>query len=461
MNDNYKLLEKQISEYLPNLSSKELKKLNPFFKIVDKTYLSHKKSIDEKEKIYEDILDSIIAFDENLNYYPNKNSIKKNLKLYDLSHYLKNLIIQRTKNQKELTNKEKYLRTIVNSIKEWICVIDTSWKVKLFNNMASEITWVKYEDIINQNYKNHIYIIKWKSWKIQKNFIQDISISDENIFIPDNINIKSIYKNTPISILISPLKDDENNKKSWHVIVFRDIRKKIELDNIKKEFLSIASHELRTPMTVINGYVSILIQKKIWNINEKQNQYLNRIQKNIKYLISMVNDMLDIAKHESWKMKFNFENFDLYNIIKEELVWLAEIYKNKNISTKIIGKNIEIISDKEKVKQALINIISNAYKFTEKWWKIDIYIKKDTEERIKICVKDNWVWIKKEDIDKLFKKFSQVTNYLQKKEDWTWLGLAISKTIIEKLWGTIWIESDFWKWSNFYFYLPIEKNKNI
>lgn len=481
MDLNSKLLNRQIKKHLSGYSKEEISKLAPFLSCIDNSYWEYsddaiymersleirareaieinkqiKDNLNENQKVLEELLEIISVLDEGFN----ESSTKVKRGIYDLSGYLKKLVDNDIINQRKLIKSEKYLRTILDSIWEWVCVLDNTWKVKLFNEMAVEITGVQYSDIIWKDYQEHISISDIKSWEVFNDFILNLLKEDKVKFI-NNINVRSKLRVVPVSAVMSPLKHNADDKDFGCIIAFRDITKEKELDNIKKEFLSIASHELRTPMTVINWYISILLQKKVWNINLKQEEYLFRSQKYVKQLIYMVNDMLDISKLEAWKMEFILEEFDIKEVIHEASLWLAEAYKTKEIRLSINNNNNNnnrVISDKQKISQVITNLLSNAYKFTPDKGSIRIEVdKNDIGDKLKISIKDSWVWISKKNISKLFNKFSQVTNYLAKKEDWTGLGLSISKTIVEELWWNICVESNEWKWSTFYFILPIKK----
>jgi signal transduction histidine kinase len=105
-------------------------------------------------------------------------------------------------------------------------------------------------------------------------------------------------------------------------------------------------------------------------------------------------------------------------------------------------------------KQVLRNFLSNAYKFTPEWWTVDIAMVKKWGN-VNISVKDSGIWISKTDQKKLFHKFSQINNHLQRKHEGTGLWLAICKLLTKKMWWGIWVNSAEWKWSEFYFYLPL------
>jgi signal transduction histidine kinase len=234
---------------------------------------------------------------------------------------------------------------------------------------------------------------------------------------------------------------------------------------MKNEFLSIASHELRTPMTVIKWYGAILQSEKFWKLTEQQEKYVSRIWNNIDRLIDIVNDMLDLSRMESWKQNFDYKEFDIWKLLREDMKdYFWDICEKKNINLVIEAFALNVISDSEKIKQVLINLVWNAYKFTPEWWQIKIILTIVWSKKFQITVRDTWIWIPDNKLSNIFKKFYQVDNPLQKSEEWTWLGLPISKQIIESLWGNIKARNNKrWTWSSFFFVLDIngwKKNEN-
>ena len=231
-----------------------------------------------------------------------------------------------------------------------------------------------------------------------------------------------------------------------------------ELDKKKDEFLNIASHELRTPMTTIKGYISMLIDWDIWVIDEEAKKYLNRVYKDSQRLILLINDMLDISKIESWKMEFNFDLININKLLEHVILDMQLIAKEKNIEivSDITYNDLFIYTDLHRLRQVFVNIIWNAVKFTNNFWKIEI-ISFVLNKKLIIIIKDNWIWIKKEDIPRIFEKFSQVNNSLTREIGWTWLWLPISLDIIKKLKWNLFVESELWVWSQFKIILPINK----
>jgi len=231
------------------------------------------------------------------------------------------------------------------------------------------------------------------------------------------------------------------------------------LEKSKDQFLSIASHELRTPMTVINGFTEFLLSEKFGPINIKQKKFLEIISRNTTELIDLVNKILDINKLEAGKMDFQwreiyFPSF-LEGLIKELQVMCAK--KNIKLSFHNPEKiNLFLKSDPFKLKQVLTNLVSNSYKFTPKKGKIDIVFKNYPKDSkfIQISVHDSGEGIPPLQQKIIFKKFHQLDSYLHKTYSGTGLGLSIVKLIIKKLGGDIWVKSEAGRGACFDFILP-------
>lgn len=245
--------------------------------------------------------------------------------------------------------------------------------------------------------------------------------------------------------------EDISKRKEIEFILKESNMKLKELDSKKDEFIWIASHELRTPLTSIRWYLSMIIDWYFWEISNELQKTTTMMFDDCSRLINLVNDMLDISKLESWKMEFRDEIFNLNDFLQKIIAELSPIWKQKDIN---IHEELEfgvfVNNDKNLLKQVLVNLISNAIKFTPNWWKIILKTYKEGEN-IKIQVIDNWIGIKQEDYDKVFEKFWQLNNILNEKQKWTWLGLSISKNILSKMWSKLNLESEVGKGSNFNF----------
>ncbi len=478
------LLERQIWKYLSDFSPTELSKMDSFFVAVSDAYRSFEddrilmersldisssemlekneilqKNAQENENIIHDLLESISKLDTWSSFKK-----KKHIDISELTSYLVKLIrrdkkniekiIQQEKDTKKLNIELQKFQLAVENASDYISIVDLEKKVVFMNSSLLEATGFTRKEVINKplytTIRRHediqkiqnIYSFLEREWEwIQEELVTNRKNGSQ--FISD-VSFTPIFNSKNIIV--------------FFLIIERDITKEKEVDAMKDEFLSIASHELRTPMTVINGYNELLLSGTFGSITEQQKKYLQRIESNINNLINIVNDMLDIGKLESGKIKFQYESFNIHDLLDEVYSFFRRICESKGLSISYSSDDIEVYLDREKIKQVLNNLISNAYKFTEKG---SISISTEILEwdtLLRVSITDSWVGIAEENKIKLFKKFSQVDNYLQKTQKGTGLGLSICKTIIEWMNGKIDMKScPDTQGSIFYFDIPYKK----
>ena len=228
-----------------------------------------------------------------------------------------------------------------------------------------------------------------------------------------------------------------------------------ELDKLKDEFVSLASHELRTPMTAIRGSLSTILDGFIGEINSQVREFLTAAYNENDRLIRLVNNLLNISRIEAGRLVFDIKQIDINKIITEVVNNFQSAAKEKNLQV-VYQKNEQlplVYTDGDKIKEVIINFIGNALKFTQKGG-IAISAKRQ-DSIVVISVADTGPGIAEKDQALLFKKFSQVEGY-SSKTGGTGLGLYISKKIIESLGGKVWIESEVGKGSTFFFSLPVK-----
>lgn len=227
----------------------------------------------------------------------------------------------------------------------------------------------------------------------------------------------------------------------------------------KSEFISAMSHELRTPLNAIIGFSEVLTDESYGPLNPKQKEYVGDVLTSGKHLLSLINDILDLAKIEAGKMELKLGEINIPTVIDNSLIMIRE----KAFAHKIeLSKNIDldvsnIIADERKVKQIIFNLLSNAAKFTPDGGKIGIEAKKTANNEIMISVWDTGIGIEEKDKGKIFEEFKQIEGDLNRKYPGTGLGLALTKKLVELHGGKIWFESEGKdKGCKFYFTLPIE-----
>jgi signal transduction histidine kinase len=223
----------------------------------------------------------------------------------------------------------------------------------------------------------------------------------------------------------------------------------------KSEFLANMSHELRTPLNAIIGFSEVLAEGMFGEINEKQTEYLQDILESGRHLLSLINDILDLSKIEAGRMELERSDFDLPNAIENALILVRERASRREIKlASTIDKQLGVISgDERKVKQVLLNLLSNALKFTPEGGRIDVGARQ-RDGVAEVSVADTGIGIAPADQEAVFEEFRQVGT-ADKKAEGTGLGLALSRKFIELHGGRIWVESEVGKGSTFRFTLPV------
>jgi signal transduction histidine kinase len=227
-----------------------------------------------------------------------------------------------------------------------------------------------------------------------------------------------------------------------------------ELDDLKSEFLSNVSHELRQPLTSIKGYADNLLDGVAGELNEKQVRYIKGISQNIERLIKMVSDMLNLTRIAAGRIELARTNFSLYPLIREVVFESSSAAEKKEISLDIqCPSYIKLLADQDKLKQVIINLVDNAIKFTPPAGKVSVLVR-DMKESVSISVVDTGIGIALKNLDKIFNRWEQVPREDKGKSVGVGIGLSIVKSFVELHNGSISVESEPGKGSQFTFTIP-------
>ncbi|MEK7440859.1 MAG: ATP-binding protein, partial [Chloroflexota bacterium] len=232
-----------------------------------------------------------------------------------------------------------------------------------------------------------------------------------------------------------------------------------EVDRLKSQFLANMSHELRTPLNSIIGFSRVIMKGIDGPVTDLQVQDLAAINTSGQHLLGMINDILDLSKIEAGKMELAFEKMDLEEIIKSVMSSIGGLIKDRPIR---LVPDIQtdlppVYVDSIRVRQVLINLFSNAAKFTEQGTiTVRAVLQEfDTRSMVKVSVRDTGQGIAQADLSKLFQAFTQVDGSATRRTDGTGLGLAISRNLVELHGGAIWVESVVGEGTTFFFTLPV------
>ncbi|HEX2967262.1 MAG TPA: ATP-binding protein, partial [Syntrophorhabdaceae bacterium] len=226
-------------------------------------------------------------------------------------------------------------------------------------------------------------------------------------------------------------------------------------DRLKSAFLATMSHELRTPLNSIIGFTGIILGGYVGPLNDEQAKQLGMVRNSANHLLSLINDVLDISKIEAGQLKVSVEPFSLKGLIDHVAQSSRPALESKKLAlSSVVPDSISVVrSDRRRVEQILLNLISNAVKFTEQGG-ITIECSSDNGSVI-VSVTDTGMGIREEDLGKLFNAFQQVDSGITRRFDGTGLGLYICKKLLDLLGGTIWVTSTWGIGSTFSFTLPV------
>ncbi len=241
-------------------------------------------------------------------------------------------------------------------------------------------------------------------------------------------------------------------KKTYYCIV-HDITKREEIERLKRDFVSMVSHDLRTPLTSLRSALALFENGTFGTLNERGNQTVKKASDNLARLINLIDSLLDIEKMEAGKMQMNMEVLDVAQVALRSVDAVAYLAETNGIAIKCQSSHLEGFGDASKLIQVVVNLLSNAIKFSPKGSTIEIsYL--DTDDYFELRVKDEGRGIPESHLSKIFSRFEQVESADHSKKGGKGLGLAICKSIIEGHGGTIEVVSQPGQGSTFWFRIP-------
>ncbi len=247
------------------------------------------------------------------------------------------------------------------------------------------------------------------------------------------------------------------------VTVLRDISREAEIERIKNEFISTVSHELRTPLTSIKGYADLLVSSsaaaRLGELNPTQQRFVEVIQSNANRLDHLVKDILEISRIETDRIKLELESVNLIDVINEVAVSFEgqSVQKPMNFSLDLPDSLPPVWADKSRVVQVMVNLLSNAWRYTPENGDIILRASRRDDAFVQIDVQDSGIGIAEKDQANIFERFYRAEEQVEvEMVDGTGLGLSITKSFVEMLGGEIWLESELNVGTTFSFTLPVE-----
>lgn len=371
--------------------------------------------------------------------------------------------------QEKKAPKQQELTTefLLSAIVDGVVLVGEDNTIHLFSPAASSITGWSPQEAVGLDYRSVLVITDEHGQQYPPEIHPFAQALRTHSTVKDSHGLLSTRsgKLIPISLIVSPVIEDINKMATGVVGVFRDITAERLEENRRSEFVSTASHEMRTPIAAIEGYLALALNPKVANIDERARNYLEKAHNSTQQLSQLFADLLTSAKAEDGRLSSYPKVIELGEVL-EQIADAARFSAQKKglklrymMSTnqdvtggKVIRPLFYVYVDPNRIREVLQNLVDNAIKYTNEG-EVTVALTGDSSVA-QVQIRDTGVGIPDEDIPHLFQKFYRVDNSMTRTIGGSGLGLFISKKIVELYNGRIWVESHAGKGSTFFINLP-------
>jgi PAS domain S-box-containing protein len=358
---------------------------------------------------------------------------------------------------------------VLQSLHEGVLIIGNEGNIQLANPAACKLIGRTHEEIIDVYFDSIVNLLDktgnritevrnpiWQAWR-GRDFKEETR--DLDIVASDS------GKNTPVSIIITSNTDAEN-KKTTLVVTFRDIDQELKEEHERSEFISTASHEMRTPVASIEGYLGLALNPSTATIDDRARGYLEKAHENSQHLGRLFQDLLDTTKLDDGQIKPHLQPVEIVDVVKRICDTQIPNIKKKGLDYQFGsgavdqqlggGKHMEQVIyasvDPDFLREVINNVIENAVKYTPSGW-ITVNVRADNYN-VQIVIQDTGIGIARDEISHIFQKFYRVDNRDTREIGGTGLGLYLVKQRVEAMNGRIWAESELGKGTKFIILIP-------
>jgi len=254
---------------------------------------------------------------------------------------------------------------------------------------------------------------------------------------------------------LTPMRDEEG-RFAGTVIVLRDVTLEQEVARAKNDFVSLVSHELRTPMTSIKGYTDLMLKGAVGALNEQQKSFMTIVKSNVDRMAELVSDLLDVSRLEAGRVRLTLERLDLAGVILEISQELTETMRQRELTLHFdLPPGLPpVCADRGRIVQVLLNLLSNAYRYTLAGGEITIAVHA-LDDEVQVDVTDTGIGVSEQDRESIFERFYRADHPVVREQAGTGLGLPIARSLIEMHGGRLWLRSEEQVGSTFSFTLPV------
>lgn len=383
------------------------------------------------------------------------NFVQDDLKLFTILSSQAAVVVNSSYIYREIEEERKKDSALLSSIGEGVLAVDKSGKIILLNLAGEQITGFLEEELLDNRVSETLGL--WskdkKSIEEKESPISQVLTDGKTIALAEVYLKKRDGTLFPAYFSVAATRDADD-KIMGAIVVFRDITRELEVEQMKQELISIATHELRTPITGIKGYLDMILAGDAGEINPEAKEMLEEITKINQRLGDLVDDLLNVGRIEQGRIEVKPAPMDLNKLIENVVGELQIQAKDKKLELKYDKTDIpQVKADLERTRQILINLIGNAIKYTLEG-SVTVTAEKQ-DKMVAVNIKDTGLGMNKEAQKRLFEKFYRVKSEKTRQITGTGLGLWITKQLVEKQGGKISVQSEEGKGSTFHFSLPV------
>ncbi len=357
----------------------------------------------------------------------------------------------------ELVEEKKHAENLLYNISEAVLAVNGEYKLRLVNKTAEDLLQITSQQAEGKNLGDLL--------KLTNADGEELTPKDY-CFRPNGVSLQSVVFNSTKGVRYFKLQSTNIKNPQGEgecIITLTDITQEKMLEKSKDEFISITSHELRTPMTIIKSYLWMLGNPKYGQLTEKQLDCLAKAQGGVERMLDMINDTLSASRIDQNALQLKVEELDIRSTLEGIVQDFSLKAKEKGLQFSCdIEESCQCVyADRDKLQELLVNLLGNSIKFTPSGW-IKLTVERTKDGFVRFTVRDSGKGIDKEDIKRLFHKFGRIDNSYQTiaESGGTGLGLYIVKNLVENMGGAVGVESEgLDKGSTFWFTLPEEYYK--
>ncbi len=380
---------------------------------------------------------------------------KQTKELEDAQRALVNVLEDVKKDDLQLEEERNKLQTTLESIGDGAFSVDASGKIVFFNKVAEEISGYKTIEVIGKQYRSALRFILEKDDSENYTFIEEVFAKGIISRIGNNtVLLTKEGDRVPVEDSAAPLKDADG-KVVGAVVVFRDVTKARELEKTKTNFISVASHQLRTPLSALHWIAELFLSGDLGTLTNEQKSFLGDIYKSTRRLLDLVNMLLMSSRVEEGRVDIKPVPTDIVALTKECIAGLQALIKAKNLHLTVAVQPIAKINlEPEMFRQVILNLVSNAINYTPDGGRI--FVQFALKPDLVICsVSDTGIGIPKKNQQRIFEKFFRSDNAIAAVPDGSGLGLNLARSIVATWGGSMRFESEEGKGTTFYFTVPL------